>query len=125
MFGRRCCARDVRCTTAVAPNNEALAYNDDEVTLAASFAVSADQVAKVHLGQLKSLVTFFANQIVVHINCLPLVVAMVAHVDSNAGALCAFLFARARACVRAVQFLCFARSSRHAHGARSRPVEGA
>jgi hypothetical protein len=55
------------------------------VTLAASFAVSADQVSKVHLGRLQSLVTFFSNQIVVHINCLPLVVAMVANVDSNAG----------------------------------------
>jgi hypothetical protein len=52
-------------------------------------AAATVQVAKVHLGQLKCLVTFFTDQLVVHINCLPLVVAMVAGVDCNAGLLMA------------------------------------
>jgi hypothetical protein len=76
----------VKRTIAVAANNEKLA-NDDEVTLAAAFAVSADQVAKVHLGSVKTLATFFANQLIVHVNVLPLVVALVAEPDANAALL--------------------------------------
>ena len=56
------------------------------MTLAAAFAISADQVAKVHLGRVKSSTTFFASQLIVHINALPLVVALIAEPDSNAGA---------------------------------------
>ena len=60
--------------------------DDDDITLAAAFAISADQVAKVHLfGRVKSVATFFGKQLVVHINCLPLVVALIAESDSNAG----------------------------------------
>merc|ERR1712000_452857 len=78
------CDRDgVTLLKAIAPNNEKLA-SDDEVTLAASFAVSADQVAKVHLGKVNSLAAFFNNQLIVHINVLPLVVALIADPDSNA-----------------------------------------
>merc|ERR1712146_32746 len=63
--------------------------DDDEVTLAAAFAISADQVAKVHLGRVKSATTFFASQLIVHHNVLPLVVALVAEPEANAGLLIA------------------------------------
>jgi hypothetical protein len=73
-----------RCLATAA--NESVS-DDEDVTLAAAFAISADQVAKVHLGRMRSLVTFFTKQLVVHINVLPLVVALIAEPDSNAGVL--------------------------------------
>jgi hypothetical protein len=63
--------------------------DDDEATLAAAFAISADQVAKVHLGRVRTMAAFFGKQIIVHINVLPLVVAMVAEPDANVGVLMA------------------------------------
>jgi hypothetical protein len=64
-------------------------HDDDDATLAAAFAISADQVAKVHLGRVRTMAAFFGKQIIVHINVLPLVVAMVAEPDANVGVLMA------------------------------------
>ncbi len=77
--------------------------DDEDVTLAAAFAISADQVAKVHLGRMRSLATFFSKQLVVHINVLPLVVALIAEPDSNAGVLMSLEqdFSKALATLRA------------------------
>jgi hypothetical protein len=89
------------CFAATAANETV--SDDEDVTLAAAFAISADQVAKVHLGRMRSLATFFSKQLVVHINVLPLVVALIAEPDSNAGVLMSLEqdFSKALATLRA------------------------
>jgi len=49
--------------------------NDEAArTMAATFAVAVDQVSKLQLGKNESVVSFFSELVVVHINHLPLVI---------------------------------------------------
>ena len=50
---------------------------------ASNFAQVLDHAARLNMGSCKTMSTFFSNKIIVHVNCSPLVVLLVASQDVN------------------------------------------
>jgi hypothetical protein len=55
--------------------------------LASSYATACDQSQKTGLNKNNTMVAFYENRLIVHINALPLVVTLVAEPEGNAGLL--------------------------------------
>jgi len=60
-----------------------------ENSLAAAFVVATDQASKLRMGKNKTLLSFFKDHLIVHLNNLPIVITLIADQDANAGMLLA------------------------------------
>mmetsp|Transcript_25078 Transcript_25078/g.63302 ORF Transcript_25078/g.63302 Transcript_25078/m.63302 type:complete len:124 (-) Transcript_25078:140-511(-) len=55
----------------------------------AAFAIAADQASKTYMGKCQAITAIYDNLILVQVNDPPLVISLVADIDSNVGSLVA------------------------------------
>merc|ERR1712110_837981 len=54
-------------------------------SMATTFSMSADQASKLRIGSCKTIVNMFSDQVVVHINHLPLIISIFGTSECNIG----------------------------------------
>merc|ERR1712137_1050864 len=59
--------------------------SERDAAMAATFSAAADQASKLRIGSCKTIVCYFSESTVIHINYLPLVVTLFGTMETNVG----------------------------------------